>query len=458
MSVAVVRPRSAITSAEDEIESAVKAIAYHALLLLIDDIRLLVSNTSTTAIRDLLDHQDIAIRSHAKQRGKSLKRWMKEERPLAWNNVNEYSGNYALLSMILCEDPDADPPTLSLSKKNLTYEALVKKFIEFATSRALQRQRIAPLTKDGGFQYVLPIATTMVFKLVPPEHNRINYWTCHLINMMKKLKIQLIPWHKDTPNAYATDLKYWIPIRPTVALSAPRTRTVQDRILEAAQDVSRRDPFAPWDVPERLADMKPFWNKKTLPECWTLDLASLPNPSSKSAYVANTYQFVKEHYDGQKWAHHFALIIAICFSRVAPNICIPNGASVTSDDSTAATQEIRNMPWVPAQSASHKGISAPLPFIVMVSTALIAFWDNRSPLSKHLASQHNVLGNPWTDKHGAFIHSFLLVIVIFSLSSQVQNRFMHSILFEWVWLLQNQRGSAKMPSSNRTGSSNLTIN
>jgi hypothetical protein len=365
---------------------------------LIHDIQYIVKKKVELSTKNLLDDLDITIRSHARSRRQALKKWMTENaNPLAWDSDAAASGNFALLSLILCVDPNAENPTLILSKSHVTYEGLVLLLITYAT--APNQKRPAPMTKDGGFQYLLPIAYEMVAKLIPPGNDVKSGFSSLFIDMMKSMRIHLLPWHKNSPNAYATDLDIWVSLRPKKGHISSAPLTIQDRIQMAADKVAREDPQAPWDLPERLSDMNQFWTKQCLPACWSLSLASLSNKQSQG-YVGETYRFVSQQFDGENWKHHLALVIAICFSRVVPDICFINETDVSSSDPLRATSEIRNMEWVPAQSTSRRGTVVPFPFIVMMSTALIGFWDSRSPLAKHLVSNNNVLGKPWTDKHG----------------------------------------------------------
>src|SRR6266571_4821872 len=396
MFVAQARPRLNITTGLNDIDSAAKAIIYHAFLIFIDDIRALIKKHVDGATKQLLEHADQTIRSHAQDRRKALKKWLSVDNPLAWDNEDRSSGNYSLLSIILCHDPNMDNPALALSNQAPTYEVLAQRLTDYASTK--EKRNIAPLTKNGGFQHVLPIARDMVLKIVPAENNRLSYWTQHLVQMMKQMKIHLIPWRKDTPNAYATDPAIWTSLRRTKGLPSTRIQTLEDRIQDAAETISRKDPHAPWDLPDTLSDMKLLWNKEVLPTCWSIQHASLNTHNANASYVISTYHYVSENYDGGNWAHHLALIIAICFSRVVPDICFASDAVISSDNPLVATEEVRQMAWVPTQSTSHKGTVAPLPFIVMMSTALIGFWDSKSPLSKHLASHQNVLGKHWTDK------------------------------------------------------------
>jgi len=401
MSLAKSRPKLTLTAGLNTSDSAVKMIMYQALLLFIDDIRQLIRKNVETGTKDVVDDPDQTLRSHALERREALKKWIKVESPLAWRNDTHVSGNYADLSLILCEDPNTEHPALTLNKGSVTYDRLADNISDFITNP--DGRRPAPLTKDGGFQYVLPIAYDMIGKLAPPDITKSAFWSRHLIDMMKKMDIVLIPWHKETRNAYATDLGIWTALRPTKGLPSYKMTTFRDRIQEDAEQTARQDPSAPWDLPDQLCEVKELWKKVVLPSCWDIQHATLCSTNVDSKYVTETYQYVKDHYDGKKWPHHLALIVAICFSRVVPYICLDNTANIMSTDSASVTEWIRGLEWVRTQSASHKGTVAPLPFIVMMSTALIGFWDSHSPLAKQLRAKNGVLGKPWSEKHGAWI-------------------------------------------------------
>jgi len=125
--------------------------------------------------------------------------------------------------------------------------------------------------------------------------------------------------------------------------------------------------------------------------------------------ITEQYHYVLQHYDRANWSHHFALIIAICFMHVVSNICFRNEDVISSSDSISVTEEIHQIEWIEwvlVQSTYHKGTVSPLPFLVMMLSALIGFWDSQSPLAKHLRSHQNFLGKHWTDKHGelSFYH------------------------------------------------------
>lgn len=452
--MACARPKTSVMIGLTEIESSVKAIIFQALSLLIDNIRQLMQNHIDHAIKHLIDHDDQTISCHAKARRTALKKWLKVTSPLAWGYDGLPAGNYVLLSLMLCEDPNDDDPALKLTPN--TYESLVQHLVSF-TTKSIGVRHPAPLTKQGAFQFALPIAYNMICQLVPAGNNKLEYWNHYLIMMMKSMKIHLIPWHKPRQNAYATDPKVWTSLRQNQILSGSKPLTLEDRVQKAAESRICSDPHAPWDIPDRLSDMKTLWTKEVLPICWDISHSSLPPRRTENQYMLNTYDYVFTNYDGKNWVHHLALIIAICFSCVAPDVCLDNKATIDSRDGPGTTAEIRQMEWLPVQSASHKGTVAPLPFIVMMSTALIGFWDSKSPLSKHLISNSYILGKPWTDKHGNYPHISSIIILLTDFS-KVPSRFTPSISSEWVWLLLQRLVSSKMQNSVQTGFSNPTVN
>jgi hypothetical protein len=396
MSLATTRMTTQLTEGHNKTESLAKLITETVLRLLIDDIRYLVYQAVDRSTKKLLDHRDPIIADHARSRRNALKKWMKSKNPLSWDLDGASGANYARLSLILCVDPGSDRLTLPLSKQPVTSDDIVKNMLEFAKPQILPKRR-APLTESGGCQYALPIGFTMIGKLIPGGSDDVKeYWGRHLKRMMRAMDISLVPWHQDT-KAYAASINIWVYIRQIIGLPDRAPLTLEDRMALEAERIAKEDPDMPWDVPQRLADMKSLWKKKTLPKCWDISNASLPTTSGNADPLWPTYQFVCEKFDGSNWAHHLALIVAICFARVVPEICHDKNTTITASDPTT---QIRNMAWIAAQSKSHRGTAAPRPFIVMMSTALIAFWDKRSPFSKHLIANNNSQGNTWTDKHG----------------------------------------------------------
>jgi len=209
----------------NNIESFTKAITYYTMVMLVNNIQHVIKNILNS------------------QLSTSLMIWINVAQGKDSLDIDvdrQHARNYVLLSLILCLDLNVNKPALALSKWALIYNWLVEQLTTFTTK--LNQCLVAPLTRDGKFQYVLSIIYNMIHRLVSASNNEIQCWSCHLIQIMKTMRIHLISEHKDTLNAYATDLNIWTSLCQTKGLPTPWSLTL--------------DLCAPWNVPKHLADMK----------------------------------------------------------------------------------------------------------------------------------------------------------------------------------------------------------
>lgn len=151
--------------------------------------------------------------------------------------------------------------------------------------------------------------------------------------------------------------------------------------------------------------METLWSKKNLPVDWNVEYASLETipQDDEGQYVHETYKYVASSYDGNKWHHHLALIMAIFITTILPEVFYPDQdkAELYKNIGTAAvTQMMRNLPWAKTKTISHKGVTAPRPYITMLTTAIIAVFEEQSPLRQYAKVHKNAFGQPWTGKHG----------------------------------------------------------
>ena len=150
--------------------------------------------------------------------------------------------------------------------------------------------------------------------------------------------------------------------------------------------------------------MDSLWNKNVLPMDWAICHASLKSIKTKkdADVVISTYQYVEDNFVGHtNWIHGMAIIWGILFSRVAPFICHSKEDIDFSDrnNPTLITQDIRNLPWI-VPSSTKKGVTDSLPLLTMMVTAIIAYLDDNSPMSKYLVEKNYIQGDTWTNKHG----------------------------------------------------------
>jgi hypothetical protein len=236
----------------------------------------------------------------------------------------------------------------------------------------------------------------------------------HLANamaqMMAKCSIDFIPWKApqaghSIPRAATT--AYWLHLSESRLPPSQSTSNDEDNPASIAALASRRSPDAPWCIPESLAELPQFFHKTRRPQDWDIKWASLTNsidPEYKGSYINETYYYVNDRFDIRIWYHHMALLWSICFSQILPNVGYREVASLPSSQSgKEVTASIRRFKWVAPNK--EKGIHAPEPFIVMLTTLIIAMIDAESPLRKHLDSNKQSFGVPWTDKHGVLYSS-----------------------------------------------------
>jgi len=144
-----------ITTSLNNIKLSTKAITYHALVILVNDIQHIIKKHVELSTKHLLDDLNETISTHVHTYRQAFQMWLKVRTLLAWNIDGQYTRNYMLLSLILCLDPNADKSVLTLLKQALIYDQLVEQLTTFITK--LNQRLIVPLTRDSRFQYVLSI-------------------------------------------------------------------------------------------------------------------------------------------------------------------------------------------------------------------------------------------------------------------------------------------------------------
>jgi len=128
-----------------------------------------------------------------------------------------------------------------------------------------------------------------------------------------------------------------------------------------------------------------------------------PTPTlSKVKYVDDTYQWVRQTYDGTKPLYHFSLLVAMIASRLTPNLFLPKNHNQKPHFSSADTPDkvralYNDMPWA---FRKERGMKDKKIFVTMFTTYIITLYESKSPLHLHMKdSNKNGLGDPWTSKH-----------------------------------------------------------
>lgn len=352
---------------------------------------------------------------HTKIRSDALKEWEKSDYALSWNGDNSGGkGGYALLLIILNEDCSARPTRLTHSKDEWPYDQLATHIFKMGSSS--ETPISAPVVKNGCFENALSIAFKLMGHYAPDDNLRDKFCIQILASMMKKMSIDFLPWHRDargrsSPRIVQYD--WWMMINRHNHQSIVVDLTLEDAMESAATAMADSNPTAPWSIPKVLSEMGSLWKKTVLPEDWNVTEASLSHTRTKVGheYVWKTYEYVEQHYDGRVWKHHMALVWAILFSRVTPYLFFDKPDRFDQyRDPHEITRRIRKFPWIAGTSRYHRGVTAPKPYITMMSTAIIAIRDHNSPLALRAAANSNSFGTAWTDKHGKICVSLTICL------------------------------------------------
>jgi hypothetical protein len=396
----------------DEVQAKANSIVYHALMILQNDWRDLVTMGVRKAIQDQSVHQDPVIVEQASRRKIALRAWEKATYPFAWaEGSGSNTANYARLITILCNGGADRPTGLPEGGPSITYDQLATNLYIAGTSPGSVAVS-APISLHGAFTSALPVMITMVQRLSPDPSDTKYFIHSTLAYMLKKMQIHFIPWHrKPTENqgrgkVRAVRYNWWMMINrnpgKVTTAAASGVLSIEAATAAIADEEATSSPSAPWSLPDQLHEMGKLWEKTILPTNWSLEAASLSGvPKPAFEYMKATYNYVETKYNGSKWWHHLALIIAILVSRITPRLFRPADTHIpASRDAEEITRAIRAIPWVETSSTKKKGCKDGGPYITMMSTAIIALLDAKSPLSLRMKQNAKALGTPWTDKHG----------------------------------------------------------
>jgi len=380
-------------------------IAYHCLTVFVQDCKDLVVAGVRSSIASQKGSCVSALVAYGNARDTDLKIWQNTPLPLAWGTSQHATENYARLVNVLHET-SSGRRQLQHSASRMTYKELAKHMVQMV--RASGGKITAPLRRHGSFPVAMRLALEYMDDFWKFEERREDFIISSFASMMRRMSIEFVPWHKDHEDrgsgrrSTSTCYDWWMILnRNSEKNTVAEPGTDQEMCVAIADAAALNDPFGPWTIPEYLHEMGILWDKKVRPTDWSLTSASLP----KSGYVLETYHYVDRTFCGDKWWHHMALVWAILFSRVAPNVFKDRDVAIQAEGEEAVTRAIRRIPWVETTSATHKGCTQQQPYVTMVSTTIIAFLERQAPVWQE--QKNGGFGSPWSDKHGD-ASSFLL--------------------------------------------------
>lgn len=234
-----------------------------------------------------------------------------------------------------------------------------------------------------------------------------------LVRAVNQREIMNVPWSRNAPPGpgrppYSVVYDIWLNLGAQYKMSSPSLTLVGSSSQHDANaarssiQAMSTDSRASWSFQELvLQDLHQILNRSSLPTEWKMGSMSFNNDSD-SAYVKNTYLWVRNNYNAQKPIHQTAVLLAIIFTAILPDVL--HGVAVPSlltNNSSAAeiTAAVRNSEWK-SPPKGRKGFVDRTPFMMMISTFIIAIYEPTSPLRQYMSEHGGNLGSAWTSKHG----------------------------------------------------------
>lgn len=167
-----------------------------------------------------------------------------------------------------------------------------------------------------------------------------------------------------------------------------------------AASAALQDAKSPWIMNSlTIGEIPTILHKQTLPSDFSIAHASV---GKSEPFVTETYEWAIKHYNGTSPIHKFALVAAHMFSRIAPKLAHPPAPSNLRSmplGGNTITQHVRAARWIVHDGSDNRGVTASLPFIVMVTTTIMALMDEMSPLRLYMKDHHGSQG-AWARKNG----------------------------------------------------------
>lgn len=364
----------------------------------------------------------------ARQRKRYLNTWCRADFPLGY-------GDHIYPALLRAITPAGEVPALksgnNKAMSTLELSSLICEIVSTDKPLPLQAPLIAKSASLSVFRVVIPfIIAQAQYNIAPDPHAFAIY---ALAQIFDDHHVAHVPW--SPPNnhnlagrpARKVDFNYWRMTSKSQEVGQRALMKVVDAqehlaLSDArlAQNAALRNGKAPWAIHSMtIADLPSVLHKICIPDDFDLADASLSR--NDEGFITATYDWVYSHYDGADPIHLFALMVAHIFSRMAPNLGhpdMPPSAASLKGNSSAITAIVRRAPWT---FDRRRGVSASQPFIVMVSTFIIAILDPKSPLRRYMSENDNSLGD-WSKKHGArplrfigypYAHFCMLVSIFF---------------------------------------------
>lgn len=371
-------------------------------------------------------------RLNARRRETALKSWLALDRPLDYGHSDSTDAFRLLVNAVVADEGLISYGLPNFQEHSMAPSTLVDRLL--LASKSLPSRPAAPIISNGSFLRVLPVALDAIVKLNHFSDPTTIEQTVsqNLLHAIYTFKISFVPSHKPRSSSsgappQAAVFNSWAnigardPRRRLLSLqpaTAPSSSTASSVALNRALAFDTR---ADWTIATlSLSTLCSVLHKTSLP----LDF-SVPKKTSFE-YVDETYNFVRDNYDGAKPLHHLALIISIVATSLLPSLFMPTDVDKSLFRRATSTEAIKevyhDIPWV---SRDHRrGMIEKSIFVSMLTTFIIALYEDKSPLRLHMnQSSRQALGDQWTSKHCKAFPSlyspFLILLFPFSCQRDV---------------------------------------
>ena len=382
-------------------------LAHLLVEMFIGDVVSLVTKKFSSDIEARCHDEDPQVKQEGMRQRQALKEWLKLTYPLSMDaeqvtlrtKVRQRRKQEALTSWGLLVAITRKQANISLEP--CTTEELGEKLVDMTKAGSSRRVK-APLIYGGLLHRALPVAQGRLTRGSILTQTEVEKALGEALGRaLKARKVEIVPYHQAAAGQshwLAADPSWWLKVNRTLQVA----RASSEELSEEQGDVlaeAKRSPTTPWKLADTPHHIKWFLHKVNLPDEWALAAASVYPPESGVSLVYATYDYVQRIYDGRKVLHRMALLWSIMYSWVLPQVGVPCKVKLRLTNSlTVATLAMLNIPWT---SPKRRGFKKPLPFVVILTCVIIAWFDPESPLRKRLAEKGN-LGTEWIDKHGVF--------------------------------------------------------
>jgi hypothetical protein len=256
-----------------------------------------------------------------------------------------------------------------------------------------------------------------------------------LSNVLRKLKIDVIPWHHPTEQVAKLDVRHWRAVNNFQEQSGKRQLERLVPVGERSDAVLGKQiqaylPSSSWSIEDvKLDEMSLFWGKTCPPDEFCSENTPFeedPNepgkvkgspkmiPTSRDDpawYVLETYNWAREHMDLADPWHKVLLFLSIIFSKACPHIskeknCLST-ARVTGDENAKRrrwTRLVRKVVWT---DTNKKGVYDRGKVFTHMFVFCLAMYTPSSPLRIYMDRHKGSLGIQWNDRHSELFECFV---------------------------------------------------